>query len=65
VFGDLNDAKSEVAKKHNKPRSYELLQELNNKPRLRYLARISNPHPDLVSEEHGTQEQDHGSSDGH
>ena len=49
VFGDLNDTSSEVAKLQNLPRSYEMLEELNVRPRLRYLARVRNPHPDLIA----------------
>lgn len=59
-FGDLNDKKSKVAKKALQPpiageqppggvaRAYHLLQELNIRPRVSYLARITNPHPDLA-----------------
>jgi MoCo/4Fe-4S cofactor protein with predicted Tat translocation signal len=47
VFGDLNDKNSRVAAAQKVPRAYELLQELNNRPRVNYLARISNPHPEL------------------
>ena len=47
VFGDLNDKKSRVYKLQNRHRAYELLQELNNRPRVNYMARISNPHPEL------------------
>lgn len=47
VFGDLNDKASRVHAAQEKPRAYELLQELNNRPRVNYLARISNPHPEL------------------
>lgn len=47
VFGDLNDPKSRVAKLQKRSRAYELLQELNNRPRVNYMARISNPHPEL------------------
>ncbi len=47
VFGDLNDKESRVAAAQKVPRAYELLQELNNRPRVNYLARISNPHPEL------------------
>jgi MoCo/4Fe-4S cofactor protein with predicted Tat translocation signal len=43
VFGDLNDPQSRVAKLHALPRSYVLLEELNVKPRTRYLARLHNP----------------------
>ncbi len=48
VFGDLNDPKSEVKRLHELPRSYALLAELNNHPRVQYLARIKNPNPELV-----------------
>jgi MoCo/4Fe-4S cofactor protein with predicted Tat translocation signal len=47
VFGDLNDATSEVAKLQNSPRAYKLLEELNDRPRVSYLARIKNPNPEL------------------
>ncbi len=47
VFGDLNDPKSRVRAAQQRPRAYELLQELNNRPRVNYMARISNPHPEL------------------
>lgn len=51
VFGDLNDPKSRVRAAQKKARAYELLQELNNRPRVNYLARISNPHPELSTED--------------
>jgi len=47
VFGDLNDPKSRVGQAQQRSRAYELLQELNNRPRVNYMARISNPHPEL------------------
>jgi molybdopterin-containing oxidoreductase family iron-sulfur binding subunit len=47
VFGDLNDKTAEVTKRQNVPRSYAMLQELNTRPRLEYLARIKNPNPEL------------------
>jgi MoCo/4Fe-4S cofactor protein with predicted Tat translocation signal len=43
VFGDLNNPKSRVRKAHDHPRSYAILEELNVKPRTRYLARLRNP----------------------
>jgi MoCo/4Fe-4S cofactor protein with predicted Tat translocation signal len=49
VFGDLNDGKAEVTALHRLPRSYALLGELNNKPRVQYLARIKNPNPALAT----------------
>jgi MoCo/4Fe-4S cofactor protein with predicted Tat translocation signal len=60
VFGDLNDKKSRVASAHQVPRAYELLQELNNRPRVNYLARISNPHPDLEPAHHAAAGAAHG-----
>ena len=47
VFGDLNDRSSQVAKNAGNPRAYSLLGELNNRPRVRYLGRVRNPHPEL------------------
>jgi molybdopterin-containing oxidoreductase family iron-sulfur binding subunit len=47
-FGDLNREDSDVAQAHAIPRSYVLLEELNNRPRTRYLARVRNPHIALV-----------------
>jgi len=47
VFGDLNDGKAQVTALQKLPRSYALLGELNNKPRVQYLARIKNPNPTL------------------
>ncbi len=46
VFGDLFDPDSRVAKLHNHDRSYEMLEELNNKTRTRYLAKLRNPRPE-------------------
>jgi molybdopterin-containing oxidoreductase family iron-sulfur binding subunit len=51
TFGDLNRSESRVAQDHANPRSYGMLAELNVKPRTAYLARIRNPHPDLVETE--------------
>ena len=43
TFGDLADPESEVAKLEKSPRAYGILEELNVKPRTKYLARIVNP----------------------
>jgi molybdopterin-containing oxidoreductase family iron-sulfur binding subunit len=43
VFGDLNDPKSRVRSLHGHDRSYAMLEELNVKPRTRYLAKLRNP----------------------
>jgi MoCo/4Fe-4S cofactor protein with predicted Tat translocation signal len=43
TFGDLNDPESEVRKQADSNRAYSLLEELNVKPRTRYLGRLKNP----------------------
>jgi molybdopterin-containing oxidoreductase family iron-sulfur binding subunit len=43
VFGDLNDPHSRVRKLHAHNRAYGLLEELNIKPRTKYLAKLRNP----------------------
>ncbi|MEM9411881.1 MAG: 4Fe-4S dicluster domain-containing protein, partial [Planctomycetota bacterium] len=48
TFGDLNNKESDVRKAHDNARSYTMLEELNNYPRTKYLARVRNPHPALI-----------------
>ncbi|MBK9129065.1 MAG: TAT-variant-translocated molybdopterin oxidoreductase [Phycisphaerales bacterium] len=43
VFGDLNDPNSRVSKLQQHARAYGILEELNIKPRTKYLAKITNP----------------------
>jgi molybdopterin-containing oxidoreductase family iron-sulfur binding subunit len=43
IFGDLADRGSRVAAAHRDSRSYQMLEEINTKPRTRYLARVTNP----------------------
>ena len=43
AFGDLFDESSRVARMHAGDRGYALLDELNVKPRTRYMARLTNP----------------------
>ncbi|MGH9943111.1 MAG: 4Fe-4S dicluster domain-containing protein, partial [Pyrinomonadaceae bacterium] len=47
VFGDLNDPNSRVRKLHEEPRRYDLLAELNTRPRTVYLASVRNPNPEI------------------
>ncbi len=54
VFGNMADPASDVHKNHRKVRAYQLLDQLGNLPRTRYLARVRNPHPAL--EKHPTSE---------
>ncbi len=47
TFGDLNDSNSNVSREKRNSRRYEMLAELNVKPRTSYLARITNPNTEL------------------
>jgi MoCo/4Fe-4S cofactor protein with predicted Tat translocation signal len=46
-FGSLNDPASKVSKLHKDERRYDLLHELDTRPRTAYLARVRNPNPEL------------------
>jgi MoCo/4Fe-4S cofactor protein with predicted Tat translocation signal len=48
VFGDANDPKSEVSKLRNHNLSYHVLEELNIKPNVTYIAKLRNTHSEEV-----------------
>ena len=59
-FGDLNNLESDVRKAHDNSRSYTMLEELNNFPRTKYLARVRNPHPALIDRDDRNSVRGHG-----
>jgi len=48
IFGDLNDPQSRVRKAFENSRAYGMLAELNVKPRINYLAKLTNPAGDAA-----------------
>jgi molybdopterin-containing oxidoreductase family iron-sulfur binding subunit len=51
VFGNINDESAKVTQLKQSPLNYSVLGELNTRPRTTYLARVTNPHPDLRERE--------------
>jgi MoCo/4Fe-4S cofactor protein with predicted Tat translocation signal len=71
VFGDLSDPASRVSKLKQIDRNYNLLDYLNVRPRLSYLAKVRNPNPAMPGADRvgtslihaGSHEGDHGVTD--
>ena len=53
IFGDINDTNARVHKLKNEARNYEVLADLNTRPRTSYLAEIRNPNPELGGQASG------------
>ncbi|HKO15175.1 MAG TPA: 4Fe-4S dicluster domain-containing protein, partial [Gemmatimonadaceae bacterium] len=47
IFGSLTEPGSEVVRQREDPRAYAVLDHLGTEPRVRYLARVRNPNPEL------------------
>ncbi|MFN4243254.1 MAG: TAT-variant-translocated molybdopterin oxidoreductase [Tepidisphaerales bacterium] len=48
-FGDLNDRNAIVSRRQASPRSYDVLAELNTRPRSKYMGKIRNPAVETVA----------------
>ncbi|HEU5101560.1 MAG TPA: TAT-variant-translocated molybdopterin oxidoreductase [Roseiflexaceae bacterium] len=47
VFGNINDANSQVAKLKAQELNYGILEDLNTRPRTSYMPRVRNPNPEI------------------
>jgi len=53
VFGDMNDPESRISKLKKSPRAYRVLEELNVRPSVTYLALVRNRTEEPNEEQHG------------
>jgi molybdopterin-containing oxidoreductase family iron-sulfur binding subunit len=51
VFGNIHNPESDVSRKKASHRNYSILADLNTRPRTTYLARVTNPNPELAQAE--------------
>ena len=49
----MNDPASEVSKREASSLAYRVLEELNVRPNVSYLAKVANPHPDVTKPAEG------------
>lgn len=49
LFGDLNDPEAQVNRRKDSPLNYDMLVELNTRPRTSYLAEVKNPNAALAA----------------
>ena len=59
TFGNLNDPDSAINKAKQSPRNYGLLEQIGTRPRTTYLARLTNPNPDLAPKSHKDDDTEH------
>ncbi len=68
TFGDLLDPNSEVTRQQNLKLSYSVLEEINIRPRTKYLAKVTNPLTSAVAhngDSHDAQHHHNGTTDDH
>ena len=51
TFGNINDPAAKVNKLKKEERSYQVLADLNYRPRTSYIAGVTNPNPELETAE--------------
>jgi molybdopterin-containing oxidoreductase family iron-sulfur binding subunit len=52
VFGDLNDNNSEISKLYKNERAYHVIEELDTKPSIKYMAKVRNTQEETKTAHH-------------